>query len=61
MASELLLDFADGIFLVELATISDPQLIAATIAQVLGVKEAAGQSLEQTLAAYVQQKALLLR
>ena len=32
--------FADGVFFVDLAPISDPELVATTIAQTLGVREA---------------------
>jgi predicted ATPase len=35
--------FRDGILFVSLASIADPGLVAATIAQAAGVKEVAGQ------------------
>ncbi len=43
VASELLEDHEDGVFFVELAAISDAALVAARIAQTLGIKEVAGQ------------------
>jgi class 3 adenylate cyclase len=49
VAADLLDDFADGVFVVELAPITDATLVAATLAQTLGVTEAAGQSLVATL------------
>ena len=39
VAAELLDDFADGVFFVALAPLSDPALVAPTIAQALGVRE----------------------
>src|SRR5690606_1594467 len=39
VATELLPDFADGVFFVSLAPIRDPELIAATIARTLGLRE----------------------
>src|SRR5205814_6667820 len=43
-AAELLDDFANGVYFVALAPISDPALLEVTIAQALGVKEVGGQS-----------------
>ncbi len=40
VANELLPDFADGVFFVPLAPISDPALVAPTIAQTLGLIQA---------------------
>lgn len=39
VAAELLEDFADGVYLVALAPIDDPALVAVTIAQTIGVQE----------------------
>src|SRR5215210_953432 len=44
-AADMLDDFPDGVWFVELAPITDPSLVVSTIAQVLGVKEAGGQPL----------------
>jgi predicted ATPase len=52
--------FDDGVFFVSLAAVTDPELVLSTIAKPLGVKERAGQSLEESLEAYLQQKRLLL-
>jgi predicted ATPase/class 3 adenylate cyclase len=60
VAADLLDDFADGVFFVPLAPISDPALVASTIAGVLGVKEAPGQALDAGLKAFVHDKQLLL-
>jgi predicted ATPase len=49
-AAELVEEFPSGVFFVALAAITDPELIAATIARTLGVNEAAGHSLSAYLA-----------
>ena len=53
-------DFADGITFVELAPLSDPDLVATTIAQALGVQEAPGQPLLAQIKAYLRDKQHLL-
>lgn len=60
VAAEALNDFPDGVFFVNLAPISDPSLVVATIAQTIGVADAGGQPLHETLQAYLQDKHLLL-
>ncbi len=60
VAAELLDEFADGVFFVNLAPINDPALVNSTIAQTLGVTEARGQPLEATLKRYLHAKQLLL-
>ena len=57
---ELLEDFADGVFFVDLAPISDPNLVVFAIAQALGVREAAGTPLLETLEQVLRHKYLLL-
>ena len=42
VAAELLDDFADGVWFVELAPMHDPALVASAIAAALGVKESGG-------------------
>jgi predicted ATPase len=59
-AAELLEDFADGIFFVNLAPVGEPTLVAATIAQTLGVKETGGQPLIECLTASLQERHVLL-
>src|SRR5205823_14424737 len=43
VATDLLADFADGVCFVSLAAVSDPDLVVATIAQTLGLKDTGGQ------------------
>jgi predicted ATPase/class 3 adenylate cyclase len=60
VAAELLDAFADGAYFVNLAPISDPALVAATIAQTLGVREQSGRSLLDSLQAYLRDRQMLL-
>lgn len=60
VAAELLDDFADGVFLVELAPISDSQLVPSSIAQVLGVRDLGGHTLLESLKAFLQSRSVLL-
>jgi predicted ATPase len=59
-AAELLDRFEDGAFVVDLAPLIDPGLVLPTIAATLGVREAAGLSLRDTLVTYLADKQLLL-
>jgi predicted ATPase/DNA-binding XRE family transcriptional regulator/Tfp pilus assembly protein PilF len=60
VGTSLLDDFQDGVFFVALAPVGDPGLVAASIAQVLGIKEARGQALFSSIAAYLREMKLLL-
>jgi predicted ATPase/class 3 adenylate cyclase len=59
-AAELLDDFRDGVFFVPLASIRDPQLVSAAIAQALGVTEAGSRPLAELIQTYLRQRQLLL-
>jgi predicted ATPase len=52
--------FQDGVWLVELAALSDPERVALAAAAVLGVKEEAGRPLNDTIARYVRDRSILL-
>jgi non-specific serine/threonine protein kinase len=52
--------FADGVCLVPLAPLRDPDLVVPAIAQAVGVREAGGQSLPATLQAALRDRRLLL-
>ena len=52
--------FPDGSAVVELAALTDPTLVSATIAQVLGVRPAADRSIEAALRVTLRDRALLL-
>jgi predicted ATPase/class 3 adenylate cyclase len=60
VAAELIADFEDGVFFVDLAAITDPHLLIATVGQTLSVREQLGQSLSETLKDYLCDKHLLL-
>jgi predicted ATPase/class 3 adenylate cyclase len=60
LAAELLADFEDGVFFVDLASITDPHLFIPTVAQTLSVRERAAESLSETLRDYLRDKTLLL-
>jgi non-specific serine/threonine protein kinase len=59
VAEEVRRHFADGVWLVELAPLGEPELVTDTAATVLGVPEGRGQPLA-TLVAYLRRKQLLL-
>jgi predicted ATPase/class 3 adenylate cyclase len=60
VATELIEHFHDGVFFVALAPITNPGLVASTIAQSLGIPETAGRSIADSLKDYLQSKSLLL-
>ncbi len=60
VAAELAERFTDGVFFVNLAPISDPELVVPTLAQTLNVKEIAEQTLLDLLKASLHWKHLLL-
>ena len=59
-AVDVLEEFSDGAFFVALATITEPELVASTVARALGVKESAEQPLMESLKSYLHFKHLLL-
>lgn len=60
VAAETLENFRAGVFFVPLAPITDPRLVASTIAQALGLAETTGRSIVDSLKDYLQSKSLLL-
>ena len=60
VASEVLADFEDGVWLVTLAPLHDPELVPSTVAGALGVEESAGSSLLDGLKAHLGDKRALL-
>jgi predicted ATPase/DNA-binding CsgD family transcriptional regulator len=60
VASEMIERFEGGIWWVELAALSDPDLVPQTVAQALGVREAQDRSLTETLSDYLGSKKVLL-
>ena len=60
VAADLLDGFPAGVWLVELAPLSDPALVPQAVAQVLGVREEPERPLAQTLREWMKSKHLLL-
>ena len=60
VAADLAADFSDGVVFVDLAPIADPDLVAASMAQALGVREVGGQFLPATLKHTLRDQHLLL-
>ncbi len=60
LGAELLDEFSDGVWLVELAPLADPRMVAQATASVLGVKESAGGDVADALASFVRDRHLLL-
>src|SRR5579884_703932 len=59
-AHELAADFPDGVAFVDLAPIRDPDLIAPTLARVLGVQVDGDEQLVEPLCAFVASRTLLI-
>src|SRR5258708_408326 len=59
-ANPLVDAFADGVWLVELAALSDPQLVPQAVAKALEVKEQPARPLIETLGDYLASRKLLL-
>jgi predicted ATPase/DNA-binding winged helix-turn-helix (wHTH) protein len=60
IASDLLKRYEDGVWWVELASLSDPNLIAQAIASVLGVQEQPKKTLLMTVSEYLHAKQALV-
>ncbi len=60
VAADLLDGAGDGVWLVELAALSDPAIVPQAVANVLGIKEEPGKGLQQTLVAALNAKRLLI-
>ena len=60
LAADRAEQFADGVWLVELAPLTDPSLVPQTVALVLGVREEPGRALHEALLAAVGARRMLL-
>jgi predicted ATPase/class 3 adenylate cyclase len=60
VAADLVDEYADGVWLVELAALADPALVPQTVATVLGVQEQPSRPLAQALIEDLRPKSLLL-
>jgi predicted ATPase/class 3 adenylate cyclase len=60
LARQVAGEFEDGVWLVELATLRDSQLVPQAVASALGVKEAAGRPVGEALVQHVRDRQTLL-
>lgn len=60
VAAGLVDTFPDGVFLVDLAPVQTPELVLYTVAAVLGCRQRAGETLLESLLAYLKTAELLL-
>ncbi|HVW42772.1 MAG TPA: LuxR C-terminal-related transcriptional regulator [Amycolatopsis sp.] len=60
VAAELHRAFADGVWLVELAEVSDPELVGFEVAETLGIRNAALEDPGKALLKFVEDKRLLI-
>ena len=60
LAAEVLDDFPDGVWFVELAALTDPTSVPQAVASVLGVKEEAGRPVIEALTKYVRELQVLV-
>ena len=59
-ATDALHRFPDGVWLCDLAVLTDPDLVTATVAKTLGVRDDGGDSVYEALAEHVGDKSLLV-
>jgi predicted ATPase len=60
VASELLDRYPDGVWFVDLAPISDPELVSSVTAQAVGMSQQAGRRIDEAIPHWLQRKKLLL-
>jgi predicted ATPase/DNA-binding winged helix-turn-helix (wHTH) protein len=60
LAAEVVDAYRDGVWFVDLATLSDPKLVPSAVAQVLGVRESPSKPLIETLCRQIKALQLLL-
>ncbi len=60
LGAEVLDDYPDGVWLIELAPLADAQLVPQAVASVLGVKEEAGGTVLDALLKFARDRTLLL-
>jgi predicted ATPase/class 3 adenylate cyclase len=60
LAADMLPAFSDGVWLAELAPLTDPALVAQAVGSIFRVREQLGMSLDELLIDYLREKNLLL-
>src|SRR5439155_8043941 len=60
VAEEVLTEYGDGVFFVDLSAVSDPALVPSAIAKALGIPEVPGRSIVDAVMAHLRDRELLL-
>ena len=60
VAADVMDEFPDGVWLVELAALADPGLVPQAVASALGVREEAGHPVQEALVSFVKDRRLLV-
>jgi predicted ATPase/DNA-binding SARP family transcriptional activator len=60
VAADLVEEFTDGVWLIELAALVDPELVPQTVAAALGVRELPQRALIESLVDFLREKLMLL-
>ncbi|MDQ6931547.1 MAG: hypothetical protein M3160_00060 [Candidatus Eremiobacteraeota bacterium] len=60
VGSELIDQFADGVWFADFAPISDRELVASVLAKTLGISQAEGRRVDESIAPWLKRKKLLL-
>lgn len=60
VAADLIEEYADGVWLVELAPITDPKMVALTLADTMQVKDETGRGVVEALQAALKRRRMLL-
>jgi predicted ATPase len=60
IAHESLLEFTDGVYFVNLSAMESAELVIPTIAQILGLREERGSTLEEILREYLRERKILI-
>ena len=60
VAAELLDDFPQGVFFVDLSTLTDSSLVVPSVASALSLRESPGRTIHQSLVDYLPDKRMLL-
>jgi len=58
--AELLDQFADGVWLADIAPITDPELVSSVVAKALGMNQAEGRRVDESIPPWLKRKQLLL-
>ncbi|MFY9665271.1 MAG: tetratricopeptide repeat protein, partial [Candidatus Cybelea sp.] len=58
--SDLLNQYPDGVWFIDFAPISDPELVASVVAQVLGIRQMQGRRVDESILLWLKRKRLLL-